>query len=284
MSGGRKEEGNRRPEVVSEAGGQSLLTRRNLLITGGLAALFGGAIYYLLKESSDQEKVQRFVEGFPANELPGKPITRIIPHKGATHALVNFETMHSNPLLKLDEPSRQIIIQLQEEKLAIMEWCMRDVRVKMDMLFREGLTDESTPGIRQSEEEARGVLKRQADALPPRARARFWLDKRQELLFQFGAEGLLSFDEKLPWEPAESAQELQGGDPRDGVNAEAREAVLLQRLREQKRVIAFTSWGAMHWPEERIPEDFSFISIRGRFLDEFIRSGANLKGSILNKK
>lgn len=277
MSGGRKEEGNRRPEVISEAGGQSLLTRRNLL-TGGLAALFGGAIYYLLKEPSDQEKVQQFVEGFPADELPGNPFTRIIPHEGATHALVNFETMHSNPLVKFDEPSRRIIIQSQEEKLAIMEWCIRDVRVKMDMLFREGLTDESAPGFRQGEEEARVELKRQADALPPRVRARFWQDKRQELLFRFGAEGLLSFDEKLPCEPAESAQELQGGDPRN------REAVLLQRLREQKRVIAFTSWGAMHWPEERIPEDFSFISIRGRFLDEFIGSGANLKWSILNKK
>jgi len=120
MSKRRKESRNRQAETMLEPAAHGLLTRRKLLIAGGiggLATLIGGGIYALLRESPDQEKVCRFVEQFPTSELPGKPVTRSVPHKGATHCLVNFETMHSHPMVELDALSKQIVIQAQQEKL-----------------------------------------------------------------------------------------------------------------------------------------------------------------------
>lgn len=264
----------------------SLLTRRNLLIAGGItgvSVLASAALYALLSESEEQQNVRSFVERFPGDALPGKPRTRMVRRDGAARCLVNFETLHSNPRVQFDKASRGIIIEAQREKLQLMEWCMQDTRVRMNLVFREGITQESEAGIRESEAEARQSLRRQAAALPPRERERFWSERREEILFQLGAEGLLSLDGRLAWKPAETAQTLRGGDPRRST-MQQREAVFLEQLRKEGPAIAFTTWGALHWSEENIPEDFSFISIRGRYLHDFIASGGNLKGAILEEE
>ena len=61
-----------------------------------------------------------------------------------------------------------------------------------------------------------------------------------------------------------------------------REAVFLEQLRKEGPTIAFTTWGALHWSEDNIPDDFSFISIRGRYLHDFISSGRELKGTVID--